>query len=126
MISINSRSSTWSIRMRLTRACHIVANSWRSSVEARLDKTACSNVIMGGCGCLLGLPLGMTIMWALGRLTFHFPGTTQPTPMPIDWGWQQFVVAALFAMLAAVGAAFLPARKAAAVNPVDILRGAGA
>lgn len=83
-------------------------------------------VIMGGCGCLLGLPLGMTIMWALGRLTFHFPGTTQPTPMPIDWGWQQFLVAALFAMLAAIGAAFLPARKAAAVNPVDILRGAGA
>jgi ABC-type lipoprotein release transport system permease subunit len=35
-------------------------------------------------------------------------------------------VAAAFALAAATGAALLPARKAASVRPVDILRGAGA
>jgi lipoprotein-releasing system permease protein len=69
------------------------------------------------------LPLGAAIMYSLGRLTFRFPGTSQPTNMPIDWGWEQFAIAGIFAFLAAVAAAFLPARKASKVRPVDILRG---
>jgi lipoprotein-releasing system permease protein len=80
-------------------------------------------VILGGLGCVLGLPLGAAIMYSLGRLTFRFPGTSQPTNMPIDWGWEQFAIAGIFAFLAAVAAAFLPARKASKVRPVDILRG---
>jgi lipoprotein-releasing system permease protein len=74
----------------------------------------------------VGLPLGTAIMYALGRLTFKFPGSTQLNQMPIDWGWKQFAVAGGFAFVAAVGAAVLPARKAAQLKPVDILRGAGA
>jgi lipoprotein-releasing system permease protein len=83
-------------------------------------------LLLGAMGCMLGLPLGAGIMFALGRLTFKFPGTTQLTNMPIDWSWQQFAIAGAFAFIAAVGAAVLPARKAAKVRPVDILRGAGA
>jgi lipoprotein-releasing system permease protein len=45
-------------------------------------------------------------------------------PLPIDWHWPQFAIAAGFAMGAALCAALLPARKAASVQPVDILRGA--
>lgn len=83
-------------------------------------------LLLGAFGCALGLPLGAGIMFALGRLAFKFPGTTQLTYMPIDWSWQQFAIAGIFAFIAAVGAALLPARKASRVNPVDILRGAGA
>ena len=83
-------------------------------------------LLLGAMGCMLGLPLGAGIMFALGRLTFKFPGTTQLTQMPIDWSWQQFAIAGTFAFIAAVGAALLPARKAAKVRPVDILRGVGA
>jgi len=83
-------------------------------------------VLLGALGCALGLPLGTAIMFGLGQLVFKFPGTSQLTPMPIDWGWQQFAVAGGFAFVAAIGAAWLPARKAALVKPVDILRGAGA
>ncbi len=80
-------------------------------------------VILGALGCVLGLPLGTAIMYALSRLSFRFPGASQPTSMPIDWGWKQFAIAGGFAFLAAVGAALLPARKAAKLRPVDILRG---
>lgn len=83
-------------------------------------------ILLGACGCAVGLPLGTAIMYALGRLTFKFPGSTQLNQMPIDWGWKQFAIAGGFAFVAAVGAAVLPARKAAQLKPVDILRGAGA
>lgn len=83
-------------------------------------------IILGISGCLVGLPMGTAIMYALSRLAFKFPGTSQLTHMPIDWGWKQFAVAGSFAFVAAVGAAVLPARKAARLKPVDILRGAGA
>lgn len=83
-------------------------------------------ILLGVLGCAFGLPFGTGIMFGLGRLAFKFPGTTQLTQMPIDWGWQQFAIAGSFALIAAIGAALLPARKAARVRPVDILRGAGA
>lgn len=83
-------------------------------------------LFLGLLGCGLGLPLGAGIMWGLGQLNFKFPGTTQFNRMPIDWGWKQFAIAGAFALVAAVGAAWLPSRKAAKVKPVDILRGAGA
>lgn len=43
--------------------------------------------------------------------------------MPVSWGWEQFAIAAVFALCAAVLAAYLPARKGAKLMPVDVLRG---
>lgn len=81
--------------------------------------------ILGVTGNILGLPLGCAIMMGLMRITLKVPGSTEPVQMPIDWGWPQFVIAGAFAFAAAVVAAYLPARKAALVQPVDILRGSG-
>ena len=63
------------------------------------------------------------LMWALMQVEFKYPGGSDPVPLPIDWSWQQFAIAAAFAMGAALCAGFLPARKGARVQPVDILRG---
>lgn len=79
--------------------------------------------ILGVCGCAAGLPLGSAFMAALMQVTLKPPGATEAIQMPIDWGWPQFAIAAAFAMTAAIVAALLPARKAANVQPVDILRG---
>lgn len=81
--------------------------------------------LLGLMGNLLGLPLGCAIMAGLMRITLKPPGSTEAVQMPIDWGWPQFVIAGAFAFAAAVAAAYLPARKAARVQPVDILRGSG-
>jgi lipoprotein-releasing system permease protein len=80
-------------------------------------------VLLGLTGCVLGLPLGMVLMSSLMQVRFKPPGSTEIISMPLDWGWQQFAVAAAFAIGAATLAAYLPARKAAHVQPVDILRG---
>ena len=62
-------------------------------------------------------------MYALMQIRFNPPGATEPVNMPLDWSVPQFVIAGAFALVAAVLAAWLPARKAAQVLPVDILRG---
>ena len=62
-------------------------------------------------------------MLGLGQVTLKPPGSTEPVNLPLDWGAGQFLVAAVFAQSAALLAAYLPARKAAKVQPVDILRG---
>lgn len=80
-------------------------------------------ILLGIVGCGVGLPFGMLLMFALGQISFKPPGVSEPIHMPLDWGWYQFLIAAAFAMSASVLAAYLPARKAARVQPVDILRG---
>lgn len=80
-------------------------------------------IVLGICGCCFGLPLGSAIMTGLMQVHLKPPGSSEVIPMPIDWGWPQFAIAAAFALVSAVAAAWLPARKAAKVEPVDILRG---
>lgn len=80
--------------------------------------------LLGLAGSAAGLPFGAGLMLALMQVRLKFPGSSDPVPLPIDWNWLQFATAALFAIGAAVAAALLPARKAAGLRPVDILRGA--
>lgn len=80
--------------------------------------------LLGLAGSAVGLPFGAALMWGLMQVRLKFPGSSDPVPLPIDWSWQQFAIAAAFALAAALCAGLLPARKGARVNPVDILRGA--
>jgi lipoprotein-releasing system permease protein len=79
--------------------------------------------LLGVAGSVLGLGLGALMMLGLQTIRLKYPGSSDPVPLPIDWNWSQFTLAAAFAMVAALTAAFLPARKGARVNPAEILRG---
>ena len=80
-------------------------------------------IILGAFGNLIGLPLGVLFMTSLGGIEFKLPGSSDVVRLPIDWGWEQFAIAGGFAFSASILAALLPARKAARLHPVDILRG---
>lgn len=80
-------------------------------------------VILGILGNVVGIPFGSALMTILMQIRFKPPGGSEIIQMPISWHWPQFAIAAAFAMIAAVLAAFLPARKASRVQPVQILRG---
>jgi lipoprotein-releasing system permease protein len=80
-------------------------------------------VLIGAVGNLFGIGLGCVFMAGLARIHFRIPGSTDITYMAIDWSPLQFLLAGGVAMLAAMTAAFLPARRAAKVEPVDVLRG---
>ena len=71
----------------------------------------------------LGLPLGCVLMYALGQVKLRPPGVSELVYIPLDWSLPQFLLAGSFAFLSALLASYLPARKGAAVMPVDILRG---
>lgn len=81
-------------------------------------------IMLGLAGSFAGIPLGCAMMYGLMQVRLKPPGSTEVINMPLDWGALQFIIAILFAMSASVLAAYLPARKAARVQPVDILRGA--
>lgn len=73
-------------------------------------------------GVLFGWMLGRGLMAILGALRFPIAGDTQH--LPLDRSPLQYAVAAAASLFAGIVAAWLPARKAARVDPVDILRGA--
>ena len=73
-------------------------------------------------GVLLGWLLGYALMSILGSLRFSIGGENQS--IPIDRSPRQYLIAAAASLLAGGVAAWLPARKSAKVDPVDILRGA--
>lgn len=78
--------------------------------------------LLGLAGIAMGLPLGCALMAGLAQIRLRPPGMDEIN-MPIDWSLPQFFIAGGFALAAALLASWLPARKAARVQPVDILRG---
>ncbi len=80
--------------------------------------------LLGLLGSIIGTALGLSLMYGLSRISFKSPFYTAEAYMPIYWGLDQLLLAVAFAMLSALGAAWLPARKGGRVRPVDILRGA--
>lgn len=77
---------------------------------------------VGVAGALCGFAFGTALMQILASLPLEVQG--RPLELPLDRSARQYGVAGAVSLTAAVIAAWLPARKAASVDPVDILRGA--
>lgn len=81
--------------------------------------------LLGLAGVAIGIPVGMFFMYLLGDLKLTVPGMgDEPLSIPLDWGIDQFILAASFALISSLAASYFPARRAARVEPVAILRGA--
>lgn len=81
-------------------------------------------VIVGLLGSAAGMALGWMLIEALGQVKLKPPGVVELVQMPVWRGSDQYALAGAFALLSCVAASWLPARRAARVHPVDILRGA--
>ena len=79
---------------------------------------------MGAAGGILGMALGYGLTRLLGSIKFEVTQATELTHLPVTVNPLHYLIAAGLALLAAGIAGYLPARKAAQGNPVDIIRGA--
>lgn len=79
-------------------------------------------LVVGVAGALAGFAFGTLLLEILAHLPITVQG--KPLPLPLDRGPRQYAIAGLASLVSALVAAWLPARKAATVDPVDILRGA--
>ena len=81
-------------------------------------------VFIGLIGMLLGWGIGLVLLQMLASVEFTIPGMSEKQGIVLDRGFFQFALGGFFSVVSAVGAAWYPARKAAQVRPVDIIRGA--
>lgn len=79
-------------------------------------------ILIGLAGTLVGWVLGYVLCLGLELIEFKSP-YIDSTHLPIFYTFSHYLLAAAVALVASVIAGYLPARKAAAVHPVDIIRG---
>ncbi|MBB3407281.1 lipoprotein-releasing system permease protein [Rhizobium sp. BK316] len=80
---------------------------------------------IGAAGSAIGCAFGLSMTYALSLIRFEIAATGQEiTRLPIAWSTLHYVIASAFALGSAAVAGYLPARRAAHLNPVEIIRGA--
>jgi len=80
-------------------------------------------LIIGLAGTIVGWALGYGLCLMLGMITFKSP-FMDVTHLPVYYTPVHYLLAGLVALTASGIAGYLPARKAAGVHPVEIIRGA--
>lgn len=80
--------------------------------------------LIGIVGALLGWGVGYGLTEILASIRFEIEGFVKTQGFYLAYSLGHYLIAAGIAIAAAIAAAYLPARKAARVNPVDIVRGA--
>ena len=80
-------------------------------------------LVIGAAGAALGWVVGYLLCVGLGTIEFKSP-FVDATHLPIAYDATHYAIATTVALLASGFAGYLPARKAARLHPVDIIRGA--
>ncbi|MDB5650885.1 MAG: lipoprotein-releasing system transrane protein LolC [Hyphomicrobiales bacterium] len=81
------------------------------------------SMMIGVLGLLLGWVLGVCMTWGMGFIEIKSP-FMDSTHLPVLYAPAHYVIAGLVALSASVIAGYFPARKAASLQPVEIIRGA--
>lgn len=80
-------------------------------------------LIIGLLGGLLGFVLGYLLSLAVGSIEIKSP-FIDTTHLPMAYTWRHYAIAGAVALFSSLAAGYWPARSAARVHPVEIIRGA--
>ncbi|WP_299484404.1 ABC transporter permease [uncultured Roseibium sp.] len=81
-------------------------------------------LVIGILGAIVGCLLGFGLSSYLATVKFEVTTDIEMTRLPIHFSYLHYVLACSLALFSSGVAGFIPARKAAKLNPVDIIRGA--
>ncbi len=81
------------------------------------------SLIIGICGGLVGLIGGYALSHFIARIPFETEALPTIKTYPVDFSAQYFIIGIIFALITTYIAGWFPARKAAKVDPVEIIRG---
>ncbi|HYX43112.1 MAG TPA: hypothetical protein VE821_15510, partial [Pyrinomonadaceae bacterium] len=77
-------------------------------------------------GSVLGCSGGALLTWAVSRIPIRVRGLLVADHFLVAWDWHNYVWAIVLGTIAVLIASYVPARRAAALQPVDTLRGSSA
>lgn len=80
-------------------------------------------LLIGFAGLLIGWVLGLALTYAMSLVEIRVP-TLDSTHLPMHYSFAHYLMAGAVALAASAIAGYFPARKAASLQPVDIIRGA--
>jgi lipoprotein-releasing system permease protein len=82
-------------------------------------------LLIAAIGSALGCGLGAVLTWGISRVPVHIRGFFSADHFLVHWSWQHYFAAIGIAFVGVFLASYFPARRAARLAPVDILRGTG-
>lgn len=82
-------------------------------------------LLVAAIGSLVGCGLGALLVWSVSKVPIRIRGFFATEHFLVYWSWQHYAAAIAIAFFAVFLSSYFPARKAAKLAPVDILRGAG-
>jgi lipoprotein-releasing system permease protein len=98
----------------------------RSMGYRRIDISAIflwQGALIAGVGSLLGCILGALLTWGISHVPIHIRGLLYTNHFLVVWDWRHYLWATLLAIVAVFIASYVPAHRAARLQPVDTLRG---
>ncbi len=98
----------------------------RSMGYRRIDISAIflwQGALIATVGSLIGCILGALLTWIVSTVPIHIRGLLYTDHFLVVWDWRHYFWAALLAVVAVFIASYVPAQRAAHLQPVDTLRG---
>ncbi|MDZ4787351.1 MAG: ATP-binding cassette domain-containing protein [Blastochloris sp.] len=82
-------------------------------------------VMVAVLGILSGWLFGALLTFLISKVRVNFRGLLRADYFIVEWSFSHYLAAALLAFVTVLIAAYVPARRAARLEPADILRGTG-
>ena len=98
----------------------------RSMGYRRVDISAIflwQGVLIATVGSLIGCLLGALLTWTISKVPIHIRGLLYTNHFLVVWDWRHYFWATVLAGIAVFIASYVPAKRAALLQPVDTLRG---
>ena len=79
--------------------------------------------LIAGVGSIIGCILGALLTLGISKVPIHIRGLLYTNHFLVVWDWRHYFWATVLAIIAVFIASYVPAKRAASLQPVDTLRG---